>query len=366
MTDHQTLAAFIDFDDAPAMAKDAPDLETVDRSTLARWALCPWQAAAIESGRVKHFGLAAEAGEAIHGVLGLVTRTWVEDGRTYLHDGESGVWAARDELKRDVEFELKRLRPDLQPAALEGMRASIWAWVRFLTSISPENVLAFDGGHDIGRSSQFAYDFPDLGTRATSELDLAFKFRDSPEDVLEIVDYKTGFGRHDVYGIAEDFQFQMHAMLSLHRFPTVKTVRIRVWNTRFNDLTDAAYFTRDRFDEYLWRVRSAVETRRCQRDNPECWPMREKCGICDCAALCPVADEPLLELADPPALLRKMVAIEARLDGLKEIASGWVDAHGREIESGNLRFGRRKPPAKRKNPAALYEINGNGRHSDSQ
>src|SRR5262245_55442529 len=162
----EALKAFIDSPDG--------DLETLDRSCLERWASCPWQAHVIESGLVKTVSLAAEAGEAIHQALSTVTRTWVEDGDSY-----DTAWIARDSLRTDLQFELRRSRPDLQPEVLAGMMPSVWAWARFCSEIRPGNVLGFDGGWEIGRSSQLAYDFPDLGARVTSELDLIYANRET-------------------------------------------------------------------------------------------------------------------------------------------------------------------------------------------
>lgn len=338
---------------------DAPQLELLDRSTLSNWANCPWQAHAIESGRVTTVGLAAEAGESIHHALGTVTRAWVQDG-----DQFDTSWAARDSLRTDLEFELRRTRPDLQPEVLAGMMPSLWAWAKFLSEIRPGNVLAFDGGDDVGRSSQLAYDMPDLGARVTSELDLLYANKETTE-LIEWLDYKTGHATHDVYGVADDFQFQMHAMLILHHYKDVQAARLRVWDTRMNRVTYAVTFPRSRFHDYEWRVRSAVEIRRdykreaercAAKLDPPCWPMIEKCRICPAAAICPVADEPLLELSDPPTFLSKMAAVKARLDAMESIAESWVDTFGRDLESGSLRYGRRKPPTVRKSPASFYEV----------
>lgn len=341
-----------DRQDALKAFVEQPDdgLETLDRSTLDRWASCPWQASAIESGRVKAVGLAAEAGEAIHHALATVTRTWVQDGDTY-----DTSWAARESLKTDLEFELRRSRPDLQPEVLAGMMPSAWAWAKFLSEIRPGNVLAFDGGDDVGRSSQLAYDMPDLGARVTSELDLLYANRETTE-LIEWLDYKSGHATHEVYGVAQDFQFTMHAMLILHHYKDVQAARLRVWDTRINRVTYAVTFPRTRFHDYEWRVRSAVETRKRYRDNPPTWPTTEKCAICPAAILCPIADEPYKEFNDPPTFLRKMAGVKATLDAMEALASGWVDVMGRDLQDGSLHYGRRKPPANRKSPASFYTL----------
>lgn len=333
---------------------DTPDdgLESLDRSTLDRWATCPWQAAAIESGRVKIVGLAAEAGEAIHHALSTVTRTWVEDGNSY-----ETTWAARDSLRTDLEFELRRSRPDLQPEVLKGMMPSVWAWAKFLSEIRPGNVLGFDGG-EADRSSQYAYDMPDLGARVTSELDLVYANPQTTE-LVEWIDYKTGHATHDVYDVADAFQFQLHALLLLTRFTEVKAARCRVWDTRTNRQTYAATFPRERLHSYEWRVRSAVETRKRHQADPPTWPTLESCAICPAAAICPVADEPLADLEkDPPGFVRKMVAVKARLDAMAKMAAKHVDKTKQEIQADGDCFGRNKPKADKKAKACLYSLKG--------
>lgn len=344
--DHAKVALF-DYDDAPT-------LEELDRSTLDHWATCPWQAAAIESGKVKTVGMAAEAGEAIHNALATVTKTWVQDGDQY-----ETTWAARDFIKTDLEFELRRSRPDLQPEVLAGMMPSLWAWAKFLSEIRPGNVLAFDGGDDVGRSSQLAYDMPDLGARVTSELDLLHACRESTEVILW-VDYKTGHETHDIYDVAKSFQFQMHAMLILHHYKDVQEARLKVWDTRLNRVTYAVTFPRSRFHDYEWRVRSAVETRKRYRENPPAWPTLEGCRICPAAAICPVVDSPIKELAsDPAAFIRDLVAVEARAKAMRDLAAAHVDATKQEIDAGGgIMFGRNKPKQSRKSEATTYTLKG--------
>lgn len=336
----KTIDAFVDTSDS--------DLETVDRSCLQSWAQCPFQAAEIEAGRAKIVGLAAEAGSAIHNALSVVTRQWVEDGNKY-----DTTYIARDEMRNELECQLRKARPDLQPEVLKGMMPSLWAWAKFITSISPANILAFDGGEDIGKSAQLAYDFPDLGTRATAELDLLYACKESTE-LIEWLDYKTGHATHEVYDVADSFQFQMHACLVLKHYPDVKAARLRVWDTRANRVTYAVTFPRTRFHDFEWRLRAAVEARRRYRDNPPTWPTQEGCRVCPVAARCPVAEYPLK--AEPVDLLRDLIAVEARADAIRERLAAVVDSTGRDVVCEGVAFGRNKPTAERKKPAAMYSV----------
>jgi hypothetical protein len=323
---------------------DLPDLILADRSQLERWATCPWQAKAVDDGRCKTVGMAAEAGQAIHDALSSVTRDWIDS---------NGAHSPAD-LRNDLEFALRSARPDVQPDAIKGMMPSLWAWAKFIEGIHPGNILRFDGGEDVGRSGQLAWDIPDLGVRVTSELDLLYS-SPSPE-VVEEVDYKTGHKMHGVDDVAASFQFQLHALLVLNHYPEVNALSMRVWDTRANRLTYRVMFPRNRLHDYAYRVRSAVDVWRTHADNPPAWPALEKCQACPAASLCPVADEPLAQ--ESPALLRQLIATEARADAIRQVLSARVDADGQDVVCGNVAFGRRKPKTERKAPATLYDLKG--------
>lgn len=334
----KTIDAFVDTSDL--------DLPLVDRSTAENWSCCPWMAKECEEGRGGPVGLAAEVGEAIHQCLSTTTQAWIDS---------NGAHSTTD-LRNDLEFELRRARPDLQPEALRSMMPSAWAWSKFLADIHPGNILRFDGGED-HRSGQLAYDVPDLGARVTSELDLLYA-SPSPE-LVEEVDYKTGHKQHWVSDVADSFQFQLHALLIFHNYPNVNGARIRAWDTRLNRITYGITFSRNRLADYEFRIRSALEIRRRQWDKPETWPVSEKCAICQVAARCPVADEPLHDLAsDPSGYLKKYIAVASRLASMQEAMAAHVDATKQEIVCGPIRFGRNKPKSEKKSPATMYELKG--------
>jgi hypothetical protein len=173
-------------------------------------------------------------------------------------------------------------------------------------------------------------------------------------EIIEWMDYKTGHETHDVYGVAEAFQFQMHACLILKHYPEVNAARLRIWDTRMNRVTYAVMFPRSRFSDYEWRLRSAVEARRRHKANPPCWPKLEGCRICPVASRCPVAEYPIK--AEPVELLRDLIAVRARADAIEERLAAHVDATGQDVRVGGVAFGRSKPKAERKAPATLYDI----------
>lgn len=318
-------------------------LPLVDRSTAQNWSVCPWMAKECEEGRAKIVGYAAETGEAIHAAFSAVTQAWIDS---------NGAQSAVD-LRNDLEFELRRARPDLQPDALKGALPSAWAWSKFLEGVHPGIIMRFDGGEG-GRCGQLAYEVPDLGVTVTSELDLLYS-SPSPE-LVEEIDYKTGHKQHWVDDVADSFQFQLHATLIFKNYPEVNAARIRVWDTRFNRLTYGVTFSRNRIADYEFRIRSALEARRRHFDNPPCWPTSEKCGQCAVAARCPVGSAEYPISAEPSEVLRDLIAVRARGDALEQRLTAHVDATGQDVRLNGVAFGRSKPKAERKSPATLYDV----------
>lgn len=322
------------------------DLATVDRTTLERAQTCPFQAKAISDGRCATVGMLAEAGEECHKAMSEVMHQWIDS-----HGAMS-----KTDLRQDLQVTIAGVRPDLQPEAIRAIAGSIWSWSSLVYTIHPGNILAFDGGEDVDRSGQLAIDFPDLGVRYTSELDLLYQ-GDCP-DVGEEVDYKTGWKDWTTESIRDSFQFQSHAVMALEKYPEWKAMRVRVFDTRHRNLTYGVHFPRERIYEWKVRIRSAIEAwSLTARENPPTWPTTEGCSICPAAALCPVADEPMADLAaDPPGFVRKLIAVGARYDAMSKLAAAHVDATGKDIICDGVAFGRRKPPSSRKPNATLYDL----------
>jgi hypothetical protein len=347
----KTIDAFVD--------TSGSDLALVDRSTAENWD-CPWKGKAIEDGRALPVGILAEAGNAVHDAFSSAILEHIES---------NGGIGAHD-LRQDVEFSLRNARPDIQPEAIKGGRPAAWAWTKALDDIHPENILAFDGGEKIGRSGQFAWDCADLGVRYTLELD--FLFAGASSEVLHIWDYKSGWKGWDIDGIKDSFQFQSQAALVLQRYnkcrhgedePTVKCVTVQVWNTRANRLTPRVEFPRRNLHDYECRIRNQLLTRKRHWDNPPTWPVLEKCRICPAAAICPVAHGPIKESSED--ILKDLIAVSARGAALEEILKARVDETKRDVQVGNVFYGRAKPPSARKPNATIYEVKTKGATNDS-
>lgn len=315
------------------------DYAVVDRSTLERFSQCPAQARFIEDRRVRDTSDEAESGSAVHEAFSRVTTAYVESR------GQMGVSDLKDELLSEA----CRARPDIQPDVVNAIRACAWPWAKFLNSIHHDNVLRWDGG-DGERSGQLAHDFAEFRLRPTTELDLLFVSKST--DLLEVIDYKSGFKRWTHDDVSDSFQFAMQAWLCLHNYPEVQAVRVRVWNTRINTLTYAVTYQRADLYPLDWRIRSAClayHTHRGRKpEDSETWPTVAKCQMCGAAALCPAASREIQEGAlDAAGLVDEIVARRANLAAMEKIAAGIVKSTGRDIvtPAGNC-FGTGRPKRK--------------------
>lgn len=333
----QELHAFLSFD-------DEPELLTLDRSTIERWAACPWQAKAVEDKRVNNGSEAAASGEEVHGALGRVVGYWLDS---------DGMLSPTD-IRNCLEEELRAARPDVQPEALAGCMASAWSFAQYLHTVHPANILRFDGGESHDRSGQMSIDLEDLGVRVTSELDLLHAGESI--ELLHEVDWKSGHKIHSVVDVAHAFQFQLHAVLVFANYPHVQGLEVVVWDTRCNRRTYRVIFDRKREHDYRARIRMAVEARVRHYDNPPTWPTVEKCSLCPAAAICPESGEPIRDLATNPAgVLKQLIATEARASALAKLLTGYVDTTGRDVAVDGHAFGR-KTLSERKPTAKIYKV----------
>lgn len=323
------------------------DLVTLDRSTIEMWARCPWQAAAIESGRCLNVSDAMLSGIEGHEALSRTALLWIASNGAY----------SPSELCEELKRELRATRPDVQPDAISGVIKSAWDWARFIHGIHPGNIMALDGGDELDppRSGQLAADFDDLSVRVTSEIDLLYS-GESPE-LLHEVDYKTGWTPFDADTVAKSFQFQCHAMLAFTNYPDVNGLEVTVWDMRRNQRSYRVVFDREREHQYRARIRMACQTYLEHRDNPPVWPSVEKCGGCPAAAICPLGEAVQATCAaDPQRFVAHMAALSAMVENMKDQASKYVDATGKDIVADGIAFGRSKPASSRKAAATLYEV----------
>jgi hypothetical protein len=204
-----------------------------------------------------------------------------------------------------------------------------------------------------------AVDFDDLQCRATSEVDFLAATHVTP-DVLYEVDIKSGHKLVTMDVVRDSFQFGMHAMLVFHKYPGCKVLRVIAWNTRTNHRSWVFEFTRDNLAAYRNRVHSAASFWYQYRDLPpeKCptWPETYKCSICDAAHLCPASCSVPQDGESAEGVLDRVVALKAKLKAMTDWLTAQADKRGKDIVSGDTRWGRNKPKADKKATATLYEI----------
>ncbi len=326
------------------------DILTVDRSTLERYANCPAQARLVESGIGQTAGTIAAVGNEVHLALSEAVSLYVDSGGSI----------ERSVLMDELSTNLRQSRPDVQPQVLKAFRGSVWSWCDWLWRISPANILRFDGGRGT-RSGQLSRDIETAGrvVRITSELD--FLHATDSLELLQEVDWKSGWKPWTVEAIADSFQMQMHACLVLHNYPDIECLRTRIWSRRLNGLTWAVEFPRRRYQEWETRVLSAaadfVRWHETEGIKCEARPAAEKCRICPAAIGCPVVDIQIKSVKDEPSLwLDRLAAIEASGDAIREYLGSLVDASGKDIVGHGIAFGNEKPKSTRKTAKQVYSL----------
>lgn len=325
------------------------NLTTLDRSSLERWSICPAQARIIEAGNVNTTSAIATAGGEGHDAL----------SRTICEFFDSNGQMGAEELRNSVWAYVMQSRPDVQPDAIRGIKASVWAWSKLVAELHFLQLMKFDGGSG-ERSGQISADLEELGLRVTTELDLLYS-TPSKEVVVE-VDYKTGHFRHRVQDIADSFQFNMHAWLIFENFETVNCVQLRVWNTRLNDLTYLVEFKREDLHKYACRIREAgvqwMKYHAAEVTKVPGWPEIKKCSDCAVSSLCHVGPGRAVDElnADPGGYVDSIVALQARLDAMTELADAYVRKTNNPIVSthGNC-FGFAPPKRATKPKTSLYQ-----------
>lgn len=333
---------------------DAPPkqiVHTIDRSDLEWWSTCPHSAAEKMRGKVNTSSDIANAGN--EGFHAAASKTIID----YL---ELNGHMNRSDIIESMQGYLLGSRPDVQPDAIRGGRASVWKFSTMLAVTHPDSILAFDGGEEVDRSGQLSHDI-DFGVvkiRITSELD--FLVAGPSVDCPHESDWKTGHKHWTATLVKESFQFQCHAVLVMKNYEEIQAIRVVAWNTRMGTQAHPVEFKRIDLDKFVCRMRSAAGEfyKYLTTGQAETWPSVEKCAICPVAAKCPAAGEIISEVAaDPVAALEVYHACKVKLAELKKLLTAHVDKEGTIVsEELGLAFGRDKPPSEKKVTATDYEL----------
>lgn len=319
----------------------------VDRSTLDAFVRYPYRARMVSTLGLVESSEPMEVGIAVHDCLASMTALHIEAG---------GLMAT--ELANRLEGGLAAINPALSNEINAAMRATTWAWSRYMSVLPPSAIMRHDGGEG-DRSGQMAFEVN--GVLVTSEVDLMLATA-APEYV-KVIDYKTGWGLWDEDDIESSFQFQLHAFLILANYPEVEQVGVAVWNTRVNRLTKFVRFSRENLNAYFRRVEAAVDHwKACQgmaTDDLPCHPADEHCPTCPVLMQCRLAREE--HKATPAELLKRLFILQQQEEVVTKLLKVHVEAGGCDVEADGLCFGANKPKSTRKPTMTLYK---KGKDSD--
>lgn len=309
-------------------------LPTLDRSTIEAWTICPAQAAAIEAGLCKVPTMPQVSGDGAHDAFSYALRQWVENPEWHMVDIQ--------ELVTDLTDAAMRSRPDVQPDVMKAIRASVWAWCKFVIGTRygvdrdkighPKHILRFDGGQG-EHSGQLSRDDNYPGVIVTSELDLLLST--PAKEVVREIDYKTGNQQWTATDVADSFQFNLHAWLIFGNYEEVQVVETQIWNTRINKLTFTARFRREDEAAIGMRIFKALEVRARYTGKPleqvPTWPVLDKCVNCPALHLCPAVLEPMRDAAkDLDGFIDNLHFLDALIAERSKLAKGQLKARGIE------------------------------------
>jgi len=304
--------------DLKRITKD-PGLKPVyaDRSTLERYATCPFQARAVESGTVTDRSHLADVGIEGHRLLAEATEA---AGDSYL---EAADW---------LQQELPLARPDLQPEVIAAMKGVASTFYR----IRADRIL--------GVEQQFSTEFLKATDKRgpvilTTRVDLWLAGK-QPDEV-HVHDYKTGWKRRSNSEAAQAFQTHFIAWVLWKVMEDIQGIHFWYEQTRYGE---ASYCKMERERDFYnceGRIQSTVAL--WLGGNKEAWPGVEKCSWCPATAMCPhVVSESLSLNDDPEAYLASYITTKARCGAMEKAMKAYCKAEG-EIRCRQNVFGYKEP-----------------------
>ena len=324
----------------------SPNVPRLHRRLLERFAACPFQGWAVETGRVEAASARAEAGRQVHRVIARAIRAYVEEGA--------------DPVRR-MARRIASARPDVQTDAIAGLRPSLQAIGRFLESLPAGAILAHRGGRG-PRSGLLARGLPGRrGVRIVSTADLLHAGASGRE--IHEIDFRSGQKVLTATDVRASLKYRVHAWCLFGAAAGLAAHHVRVWHTRTNALTPPVTFGPEDAGMAAAAIAAAVRARcdilaalgdapdpdapaRLHADRPGdfWWPDPAKCAACPACTICPAARSPARDLAgDPEGFLRDTAALQATLDQRIALLRGTVRRTGRDLVFPGIAFGVCKP-----------------------
>lgn len=320
------------------------------RSELEHYEVCPFQAWACETGKVKDVSPEMDAGTEAHKALAAGISSWVDHGQFDVEEVMAVAYMSR---------------PDVQREALAGIKGGLYSLRKFLTTKAPADVKRYSGGEGERSGQVMRQLLPATNSRGpiilTAELDLLIACA-SPEELLDI-DFKTGHQIWNCDDVVRAFQFQSHNWILRNPDPPyfttpLRTLRVRVWDTRTGVISSTVHLGERDATAFEGRALEAVRYANDARGGVEapCWPAFEKCATCPAAHLCPAVMKPIAEYArDPGQFLGDTHAMAGALEQRIKVLKAARKVAGKDLEAGSVRFGGDRPKEKRSPTMELYE-----------
>lgn len=319
----------------------------LDRSTLERYAECPFKAQ-CDKDDPQDAGELAKSGVAVHKIIEESLKEWQQNPETPPSDY--------------FEQEIVKCRPDLQPEIIRAARHVLDA----IKGIQLDRIM--------GIEEQIDYQLPgfikDRPVKITQALDLLMV--GSTKTVLIVRDWKTGYRKLNNQQAKDSFQAQHGSFILFKKYPEVETIHWFYEETRWGDQAYARFDRNNTIGIGSVTQEQAIEARIMQsvflwaEDSKVAWPDDAKCEWCYWTAKCPHATKRAYDIAsDPKGFVDQMTVLSAIVskmddDGKEFIKSGKASVL---VGSSGMEFGR---PKQKFSVTLHQQANGNSKSEEKE
>jgi hypothetical protein len=319
---------------------------TLDRSTLERYANCPFagyvlgllEALIAQAKGEKLFDWEvkrlAEADPkliesltpyVLCGMRNLICETGTEIHKI-IDEAFETCKGDLEQIPSWIEDELPKCRPDLQPEVIVAGRHIC-------------DILADLHIKVLGTEVQMDFElFPETASRPAVIVTQAFDLIGQGIESLHILDWKTGHKRRTNSEAYDSFQGQCGALLCWKQKEYADVRKIYWWyhETRFGTRAFAR-FERDEYhprlphltQEVAFEHRLEEAAKLLIADCRECWPLDTKCCWCDAIRWCPLAHADAKDIAtDPKFFVDKLIVDSESVTKRRKAALEWLKAKG--------------------------------------